>query len=205
MTTRRSVLKTGISLPAAALVAPMLAPMAARSAAAGTLALERFVYDVRFAEPYDIAQHVEHLGVPLSPIADDLMTLWYDELDLLWKDSPQPLAGVTMVEAAFVLETLAMDRGMRLVFRADHGLVENARIAHKMAGPVASLEPFTTSSPPADWQVDLAAAMSSLPLGRHDAATVEFATPHHGLSIRDVPLVSWVIAPRTALAVTLPG
>lgn len=204
MTTRRAVLKSGLALPAASLAGPLLAPVAGQ-AAGSTLALERFVFDVRFSESNQVAEHVDRLGVPLAPIADDLMRLWYDELDLLWNESPQPLAGVTMTEAAFVLETLAMDRGMRLVFRGEHGLVEDGQIRHRLAGPAQCLEPFASPQGTTDWQLALANLTSALPLGRSEPATVEFETPYSGLSMRDVPLVSWVIAPRSAVTVTLPG
>ena len=203
MTTRRAILKSGIALPATSLAGSLLPQAGAY--AAGTLRLERFIYDVRFAESYELAQKADASGVPLSPIADDLMTLWYDELDLLWKESPQPLGGTTMVEAAFVLETLAMDRGMRLVFRGEHGLVENGQIAHRFAGPAESIAEFTSEQMQADWQATVAENMCALPLGRPEADAVEVRTPISGLSIRDVPLVSWVIAPREAVAVTLPG
>jgi hypothetical protein len=202
MATRRTILKTGMALPATRLFGTVLPPSVGH-AAGDTLELERFVYDPRFAEAYDIAQQAGRLGVSLSPVADDLMSLWYDQLDPLWKQAPQALGGVTMAEALFVLETLAMDRGMRLVYRGEHGLVEDGRVVHKLAGPAAMVERFATLDFQAQWMPELASAMTALPLGRPEPAAVEFVTHAPGLSIRDVPLVSWVIAPRTAVALTL--
>ena len=133
MANRRDVLKAGAVLPAVSLAA---APFAsALGAAAQSLSLERFVFDVRFAESGAIAEHIEQRGVPLAPIADDLMTLWYDELDLAWRKAPMALAGVTLADALFVLETFALDRDMHVVYRGEHGLVENGHIAHRFAGP----------------------------------------------------------------------
>ena len=104
------------------------------------LTLERFIFDVRFAEPGAVAKVVEQRGVRLAPIADDLMTLWYDELDLAWRKAPMALAGVTLAETLFVLETFALDRGMHVVYRGEHGLVENGRIQHRIAGPAPLIE-----------------------------------------------------------------
>jgi hypothetical protein len=111
---------------------------------------ERFVFDVRFSESAAIAEHVERLGVRLAPITDDLMTLWYDELDLAWRIAPMALAGATLAHAAFVLETFALDRNMRVVYRGEHGVVESGRIAHRLAGPSALIERL--SPLPTPWE-----------------------------------------------------
>lgn len=179
-------------------------PFASSRARETTLALERFVYDARFTEAFEVGEHVGALGVPLSPVADDLMQLWYDELDLLWKDEPRALAGVTMAEALFVLETLALDRQMRVVWRGHHGLVEDGRIAHELAGPAALVQRFAELPPQADWQRALAAALTEYPLGSPQPARVAFDSSAPGLSVRGEPLMSWIIAPRSAVTVTLP-
>jgi len=208
MISRRRVLKTGALMPSAAwlssLVAPF-APFAVGRARSNALALERCIYDARFAEAYDIAQLIGARGVALSPIADDLMDLWYDELDVLWKAQPMPLAGITLPEALFVLETLALDRQMRVVYRGQHGLVEDGRIAHTLAGPAELVGRFASLPPDADWQRELAAAMTECPLGTPESAAVRFVTEAPCLSIRDEPLVSWIIAPRSAVALTIPN
>jgi hypothetical protein len=166
----------------------------ALAAARESLELERVVFDVRFAEPGAIAEHVKALGVALSPVADDLMTLWYDDLDLKWRKAPMALAGVTLEDALFVLETFALDRGMHVVYRGEHGLVEQGRIVHRLAGPAAliqRLEPL-----PPKWEGALAKAMTECPLGAPQTARAELVTDGAPLSLRDVPLYSWIIAPR---------
>jgi hypothetical protein len=196
MTSRRDVLKAGAALPAVSLAG---APFArALGAAVQWLSLERFVFDVRFAESGAIAQHVERLGVPLAPIADDLMTLWYDELDLEWRKAPMALAGVTLADALFVLETFALDRGMHVVYRGEHGLVENGRIVHRLAGPGPLVERL--SPLPEAWERALAAALTQCPLGAPQVERSELVSAGAALSLRDVPLYSWIIAPRAAVA-----
>ena len=196
MANRRDLLKAGAMLPAASLAA---APFArALGAPEQSLPLERFVFDVRFAESAAIAEHVERLGIPLAPIADDLMTLWYDELDLKWRKAPMALAGVTLADALFVLETFALDRGMHVVYRGEHGLVENGRITHHLAGPAPLIEMLNPL--PADWESALAKAITECPLGAPQTARAELVSAGRELSLRDVPLYSWIIAPRAAVA-----
>jgi hypothetical protein len=197
MLNRRDVLRSGAALPALSLAG---LPFATAAAAADSpvLTLERFVFDVRFAESGAIAERVEQRGVRLAPIADDLMTLWYDELDLAWRKAPMALAGVTLVEALFVLETFALDRNMHVVYRGEHGLVENGRIEHRVAGPAALIERLQPLTTP--WESVLAAALTACPLGTPEIARAELVSEGAALSLRDMPLVSWIIAPRTAVA-----
>src|SRR5262245_24027640 len=170
MTSRRDVLRGAAALPLVA------APFArALAAARASLALERFVFDVRFAESGAIAEHVGRLGVPLSPVADDLMTLWYDDLDLKWRKAPMALAGVTLEDALFVLETFALDRGMHVVYRGEHSLVENGCITHRLAGPAALIERLEPQSK--DWESALAKALTECPLGAVETARAELVTP----------------------------
>lgn len=197
MLNRRDVLRSGAALPAVSLAGWPLASVVA-AAESPVLTLERFVFDVRFAEPGVIAEQVEQRGVRLAPIADDLMTLWYDELDLAWRKAPMALAGATLAETLFVLETFALDRKMHVVYRGEHGLVEDGRIKHRVAGPVALIERLQPLTTP--WERTLAAALTACPLGTPEIVRAELVSDGAALSLRDMPLVSWIIAPRAAVA-----
>lgn len=193
MPNRREVLGSAAALPFA--TSAWAAAFAAEPPA--TLVLERFVFDVRFAEAGAVAEEMGRRGVRLAPIADDLMTLWYDELDLAWRAKPMALAGVTLAEARFVLETFALDRGMHVVYRGEHSVVEHGRIAHRFAGPeplIARLDPL-----PSPWEPALAEALSACPLGAPATARIEAVSEGAELSLRDMPLESWIIAPRGAV------
>ena len=131
------------------------------------------------------------------------MTLWYDELDLAWRKAPMALAGVTLVETLFVLETFALDRNMHVVYRGEHGLVENGKIAHRFAGPAPLIERL--SPLPKPWEPALAAALTECPLGAPEIARAELVSDGAALSLRDMPLVSWIIAPRAAVASKVVG
>jgi len=195
MANRRDVLRVGAALPVASLV---VAPFARALGAGQSLSLERFVFDVRFAESGSIAEHIERLGVALSPVADDLMTLWYDDLDLKWRKAPMALAGVTLEDAFFVLQTFALDRGMHVVYRGEHGLVEDGGIKHRFAGPVPVVDRLAQSAEP--WEAALASAITQCPVGAPQIARAERMTEGAALSLRDVPLYSWIIAPRAVVS-----
>jgi hypothetical protein len=105
---------------------------------------------------------------------------------------------VTLEETLFVLETFALDRGMHVVFRGDHGLVENGKIAHRFAGPKPLVERL--SQQPQRWESALAAALTQCPLGAPAIARAELVSEGATLSLRDMPLKSWIIAPRAAVA-----
>jgi len=117
---RRTFMQTG------AVIAGMATPIAgALSAAtdAGGVRFECFVFDDRFDEAVAAARQAATQGIVLAGFTGDLTRLWYDELDLRWRAAPMTLAGATTQQGLFVLETLAADRGMRLVHRAEHGRV----------------------------------------------------------------------------------
>jgi len=200
MVDRRTFIQSSFVLPAA--VSGLAFPLGGGAAAterSRTLALERFVYDARFADAYDVAEHVGGLGVELSPIADDLMALWYDDLDLRWKEAPMALGGVTLAEALFVLETLAADRQMRVVYRGEHAPAEDGMIRHKLAGPKALVERLAALPEEADWEAELALAMTACPLGEPETAEAELVTAAPALALRDETICSWIIAPRAAV------
>jgi hypothetical protein len=125
MTTRRQFVETSLALAAAPLV-PFA--MSVPAAAAPGIALDRFVFDARFAVAESFAAAAGRRGVPLAAFAGDLTDLWYRDLDLAWRRRPETIGGATTAHGLFVLETLAMDRRMHVVAREDRGLVDGERL-----------------------------------------------------------------------------
>ena len=166
MIDRRQLITSGLAIPAVSLAGGFGLPLSARAA---SLDLEQFLYDPRFAEAYDMAQRMKALGVATTGIADNLMDYWYDELDLRWKDGPMALAGVTMKEALFVLETFALDRRMRVVYRGEHAPAEDGAIKHMLKGPADMLEGFSSLPQDTNWLDALSLAMTQCPLGAPEA------------------------------------
>jgi hypothetical protein len=103
MASRRQVLVSGAALSGVALL-----PLPAHGAVSELLApgIELFVFDTRFDDAVALAQLAAEQGIPLAETSGDLMDLWYDNLDLRWKEAPMLLSGVTTAKTLFVLETL---------------------------------------------------------------------------------------------------
>lgn len=106
MIDRRDMLKWGV-------VAPVLvgAPHAALAAVPG--GLDGFVLDRRFLRERPAGLHAS----AFYGIDGDVTALWYETLDPLWRRPGFVLGGITGRDALFVLETLAPDRGRRVVSR----------------------------------------------------------------------------------------
>jgi hypothetical protein len=136
MTNRREFLTSGLVVSGTAL----LPAVPARAVANELLSpdMELFVYDNRFKDAVTLAQQAAEQGILLAEISGDLMELWYDHLDLRWKDSPMLLAGVTSAKGLFVLETLAADYRMRVVHRVGQdGLTDTQYAALSDTAPVS--------------------------------------------------------------------
>lgn len=118
MANRREFIKSGLVMSGASLLPAAPLPLAAAELLIP--GLECFVFDQRFAAATALAQHAAQQGITLAEIAGDLMPLWYDHLDLRWQQEPMTLAGLTTEKALFVLETLAADRRMAVVYRSAH-------------------------------------------------------------------------------------
>ncbi|HZF30268.1 MAG TPA: hypothetical protein VE907_14215 [Gammaproteobacteria bacterium] len=116
MTTRRQVLKWAATASAAAAGALQVRASAAASRES-IPPVELFVFDRRFADARAAAARAAAHGVETAAFDGDLTNLWYDQLDLRWRAAPMTLAGITTESGLFVLETLAVDRGMRVIER----------------------------------------------------------------------------------------
>jgi hypothetical protein len=178
---------------------PALSAWAAGSAESPALRLERFVADARFREAVEVGLPAAARGVPMSTIAGDLTDLWFEELDLLWKKTPQALAGVTTRQGLFVLETLAADRRMQVVYRGEHRSSTGNGVEHVLSGP-AGLLARATHTDGSSWEARLGRAMLECPVGKPAAGKLELTTPAGRAGPRDEALFSWIIAPRTAVA-----
>jgi hypothetical protein len=89
----------------------------ALAAAPARLSIEAVVIDTRL--PAAIAAAAP--GVLRLRTDGDVTKLWYDRLDLAWRAPGGMLAGTTGEDILFVLETLAHDRGRKVVRRMAAG------------------------------------------------------------------------------------
>jgi hypothetical protein len=133
---------------------------------------------------------VEAMGETLS------RALW-GQLDDFWKKGGGVIAGMTDAQAAYCVETLARNKGMRAYFRmvhtpqADHGYCHRADVAIERHGVVVAADQ-------SDWgervfdlmqDIDLATAQPVPPLQYAPMIHCERFGP---------ALISWVIAPASS-------
>lgn len=196
MASRRHFIQSGLALSAFGLSGVGAAASPLRPAA-DRHRFERLVFGGRFPEAAEAARYAAPFARTSIAIEGDLTALWYDDLDLAWKRGPMTLAGVTTGHGLFVLETLAADRGMRVVYRGRHDAPVSGRIAHTLSGPVATLERIEASR--TRFWPTLGDAMARYTPSRASASR-ECVTPHVGAPGRTEPLYSWIIAPRSPAA-----
>ena len=191
MTDRREFLQAAAVLTTA--------PLAGRAfAGSGSAArLDAVVVDTRHAAARDFGRFAELAGAPRREVQGDITDLWQKELAPRWRQAPAALAGLTERPALFLLERLAWDQGLRVVFEAEHLPDGTGGMQHRIvqcADPALGRE---LAAAGADWPAVLAYALiagsraatrSALPSGAAMAA--HLAEP--------VKLYSWIIAPRSA-------
>ena len=109
MASRRTFLKVGMGACAAG---AMSLPTSARGIAAPPY--YKVVFDERFDEARAFAAVAAERGIPTAAIRGDITSLFFNDLDLRWKQGPVLLAGYTTPASLFCLDLLARDRGMRV-------------------------------------------------------------------------------------------
>ena len=114
MTNRRDFLRTTAAV--SALGIPTLMPRRADaiSARAPAVQLHLAIFDGRYAEGHVYGQAVAEQGVSARSLDAGDVTSLYRELDLLWRERPVAVAGLTQWGPLFVLERLASERGVAL-------------------------------------------------------------------------------------------
>ena len=197
--------------------------------ASGALRLtkpSRAIYDDRYAEGRRFAEVVAAQGVPTRALDDgDITRFWYDELETLWQREAVAIAGFTQYGPMFVVERLALERGLELVLRVEHCSKSDGTLQHAFTGPQETLAlaaGFETLH--ADWPgliaalacgvgnddsprqaAALATAEPAPRLGTSSTGSpsvIHYYTPlavqqGYGPAL-DGPLYSWVVAPRAS-------
>jgi len=166
-----------------------------------TAPLYRLIVDERFPVTHGLLAAAHDHGVASTVIAGDVTDVWFNDLDLRWRRTPAPIAGLTTVGALFCLERLAWDAGMRLHFRADHRCFADGHVEHVLQAPASLItraDALRLARP--DW------ARALLPLLRR--AGPGSAGTHGERIVAGAPgsfpaghtewLVSWYIGPKPA-------
>jgi hypothetical protein len=134
MPNRREFLQTGAAVSAIA-ANGALARSAEAAAAAAPAALGAALYDDRFAEGCRFAAVVGARGVAAHALDGGDVTAFYLELERLWRREPVAVAGFTQFGPMFVVERLALERGMRLVMRVEHCAATDGSLLHRWTSP----------------------------------------------------------------------
>ena len=119
MISRRDMLKWGA-------LAPAVAGMPAALQAAIPQGMDALVLDRRFLSAED---RQATFTPPVKWIDGDVTKLWFEQLDLRWRQPGFVLGGVTGPDALWVLEVLARDRGRRVTARKVLPMAEGATVA----------------------------------------------------------------------------
>lgn len=234
MTNRREFLQTGVAVSALPLAADgLLFPESATAAVAPgarrDVALHKAIFDDRYAEGRLFAHEARRFGAPVRALANgDITEFWYEELDLLWRQAPVAIAGLTQFGPMFALERLGNERGLRIAMRIEHQPRDDGTLAHVVSAPpesVALMERAEAAR--ADWPTLMAGlathcrADCGAPTNRTVVAPglkpPQVEEPRAGgpesvihyylpLAIRegrgvpwDGPLFTWVLAPKADL------
>jgi len=140
MTNRRKFLQTSLSVSALPFTTGLMKPGEYEGEAGSNIPVKKGIFDGRYAEGEAFAQTLSGFDVPLYELSDgDITTLWVDELDLLYRQKPVAIAGMTQFGPMFALEKLANEHGMQMMLRIDHQVRKDETIAHVIKGPVESI------------------------------------------------------------------
>lgn len=190
MPSRRIFLKS-----AAVLSASPLAGKLAFAADGNMAAHIGVIIDSRHADARDFGSRARDLGSPLRTIEGDVTPLWQSELLAQWQAAPRVVAGMTERSALFVLERLAWDHGMRVIFEAEHTPEDASAFSHLVIRTGdRNLQQHLAAAGPA-WARLLADALltggsaASRDAGPTDAAMASSLN-------EPVRLHSWIIAPK---------
>jgi hypothetical protein len=106
------------------------------------------------------------------------------------------LAGMTTRGGLFVLETLAADRQMRVVYRGEHAVPQDGVVRHRLSGPPDLIALATPNADTSFWK-SLSEALSRCPPDQRRTTEIALTTQSERSWAYEEPLFSWIIAPRS--------
>ena len=197
MPTRRSFLESAVAVSAAP-----LAPGVVFADGKGAAMPMGAIFDARHRDARVFGLRAEQLGVPVRAIEGDITDLWQDELRGRWRSTHVAIAGLTERPALFMLEQLAWDYGLRVVYQAEHEPQGPGSTIHRVVRSARSglgrhLDAAGTGWPAvlADQMLISAEQVASGDGTPSGAAMAAFLN-------EPARLYSWIIAPRPAAIVS---
>jgi hypothetical protein len=192
VTSRRTFLQS-----AAVLSASPLAGRVVFADGRSPVGLDAVVVDSRHAEARTFGVRAAHWGAPLREIEGDITALWQHELLARWKAKPLAVAGLTERSALFLLENLAFEHGLRVVFEAEHLPRGKGAAAHRLIRTANRSLALALDRAGAGWPLLLADAL----VAGAGVAARNFGPTGAGMAAylgEPTKLYSWIIAPRSA-------
>ncbi len=200
MTNRREFLQIGLAATALPAAGGLFSSGAEATVAPSvpTIPLYKVLFDDRFAQGKAFGDVASNLGLACHAMqAGDVTDFWYHDLDLAWRAEPKPIAGFTRHGPLFVLEHFGWDRGLRVVFRAEHHSLGGGVIEHRLSGPAESLSTAAALIPAGnDWVRLMAAKVTQCAAGCSQPAERTVVTRGAASLPDDETFYSWVIAPK---------
>jgi hypothetical protein len=200
MTNRREFLQIGLAATALPVAGGLFASGAEATVAPSVpkIPLYKVLFDDRFAQGKAFGDVASNLGLACHAMqAGDVTDFWYHDLDLAWRAEPKPIAGFTRHGPLFVLEHFGWDRGLRVVFRAEHHSLGGGVIEHRLSGPAESLSTAAALIPAGnDWVRLMAATVTQCAVGCSQPAERTVVTRGAASLPDDETFYSWVIAPK---------
>lgn len=191
MTNRREFLQAAAVLTSAPLLKQMAFAGSNTAVAAAAV-----IFDTRYPQAHEFAVRAGQLGAPVRSIEADITELWQTELHKLWQAAPAAVAGLTERPALFLLERLAWDHGMRVVFEAEHSTDGRGAAVHRVIRSGDAVLARNLMAAGRNWPRLLADSMIT---GTHAVTRNYHPTDAAMAASPDEPakLYSWTIAPRT--------
>ena len=200
MTNRREFLQIGLAATALPAAGGLFSSGAEATVAPSvpTIPLYKVLFDDRFAQGKAFGDVASNLGLACHAMqAGDVTDFWYHDLDLAWRAEPKPIAGFTRHGPLFVLEHFGWDRGLRVVFRAEHHSLGGGVIEHRLSGPAESLSTAAAHIPAGNvWVRLMAATVTQCAAGCSQPAERTVVTRGAASLPDDETFYSWVIAPK---------
>jgi hypothetical protein len=206
MANRRDILKAGLAISVARVLgtAAFLFGGARRAeqvasasdhATAKPFALDGLIFDKRFAESVEAATGAVRHGATLYEIDGDVTDLWYHHLDFHWRGKPGAFAGITGADALFVIENLAWDRRLRVIYRGRHAPPCDGFVEHLLSGPMSLVAATGGSKRSDSWTHSVGSNMARWSGLRERAKTIKVTTPKERAPGRRATLISWIVVP----------
>jgi len=199
MTTRREFLQGVLAASGFALSGSALGSTLSGLAGSGAqVPVQTAVFEPEFAASAQFGAVTGRLGLQTFALeGSDITPLWTEHLMALWRERPAAIAGLTTQMPLFLLERFGWDHGLRVVFRAEHRAADDFSVRHQLEGPEPMLSVFRTLSARHDYGSCLAAVLKECP--ERISSSSNTALTAQSAAVPEVPLYSWVIAPRSVL------